>query len=421
MSRFTTAISTCLATVLAVLPVRAADPPPQSPDRSSLSLESAIERALAAHPQVLRAEANARAARAAQAGAAAPTSNPTLGVEAGPRIGGTGIEADVGVGLEVPLDLGGTPRHLRRSADAAVRAVDAERRLARLQVVVGVRRAYAEAVAAGRRVELTQQALGVAQQTERVAGRRHELGEVGILEPNSASLQRIAAALALVDAGNAHAGAVAELRTWLAWDSSVPLTLETEVGRPESDREFDTSKLVASAMNARPEVVAAEARSLEAEATLRAARGAGAPGLSLVANWAREGNEANVVTGGFTLELPVQRNQLAVAQAGGGAANAAIDAEALRADVSRQVARTLTRWQLAVERYELAVEAATPLAHENLRLLQRAYETGKEDLLAVLLMQTQALTAQATAIDATVELHRAAAALELAAGEELFQ
>ncbi len=384
-------------------------------------MQAAIDRALVANPAVLRADADLDASRRASAGAGAPTANPSLGFEAGPRIGGGSIGLDVGVGLEVPLDLGGTPAHLRRGAQAALRATDADGRLARLQVVVGVRRAYAEAKAADQRLGLARESLAVAGETERVARRRHELGEVGVLEPNSAALQRLDIELAVLDAENQHAVAFAELRRWLAWDAFTPLVLSDDLVAPTLSDTLDSEALVAVALETRPELAAADARRAAAGATLRATRAAGAPGVSLLANWAREGDEANIVTGGLTFELPVQRNQLAVAEATGAAANASIDADALRVEIALQVDQATTRWSRAVVRHRLSADEALPLATESLRLLQRAYESGKEDLIAVLLMQTQALQARATAIDAIVELHRAAAALELAAGEELFR
>ena len=388
---------------------------------STLTLQEAIDRALAANPSMLRADANRDAARRSRAGAGAPTSNPSFGFEAGPRIGGGTIGLDVGVGLQVPLDVGGTPLHLRRSAEAAVQATDAEARLARLQVVVGVRRAYAEAKAADQRLNLARESLEVAGETERVARRRHELGEVALLEPNSAELQRLDIELAVLDADSRQVAAFIELRRWLAWDALTPLVLADELASPTLTGGRDREALITAALEARPEVDAADARRKQAEANLRANRGAGAPGVSLTANWTREGAEANVVTGGLTFELPVQRNQLAVAQATGAASRAAIEADAIRLTVSREAAQAAARWSRATARHEFAVDRALPLAAENLRLLQRAYESGKEDLIAVLLMQNQALQARAKAIDAMVELHRAAAALELATGEELFE
>ena len=80
----------------------------------------------------------------------------------------------------------------------------------------------------------------------------------------------------------------------------------------------------------------------------------------------------------------------------------------------------LAAWQAASERHGVTTGESLALAEESLRLVLRAYESGEEELLAVLFMQRQALDARRAAIDAELDLHRAASALERAVGELIF-
>ena len=85
--------------------------------------------------------------------------------------------------------------------------------------------------------------------------------------------------------------------------------------------------------------------------------------------------------------------------------------------MERDVLSALAAWEAAAERQRLLSGEALTLAEESRRLVLRAYETGEEELLAVLAMQQQAITARASAIEADAALQAAHARLEAAIGE----
>jgi len=409
----TIAISTLLVVALGAGTVLA-DPATEE----GKSLRSVVELAMRANPEVRRARVEVEAAELARRGASAPTSNPAISVEGGPRFGADGPQADIGVSLEIPFDLGGTSRRRRVAGVADLDAARARLAGVELQVATRARVLFAEAVAADARLRLAEDAVALAEEMERVARRRHELGEVSILEPNFAGLERADAQGALLDARVERSQAYRALRALLALPVDAPLSL-TPGPEPTESAPLTLQGLLAQASE-HPELAAADHASRTAAADLAVSRGDGAPGLSASAGWSREGDEANLVTGGLRIELPLQRNQLGVAEARRAAGVAEIDAEAAGLAVPRDLAAALDGWVAAAARFTLATTDALPLAEQNLELVLRAYEAGKEELLAVLLLQRQALAARGAAIDAELELHRAAAALERAVGQEVF-
>ena len=262
--------------------------------------------------------------------------------------------------------------------------------------------------------------MSLAEEMERVARRRHELGEVSVLEPNFAALERTDAQAAVLTARRERTAADRALRQLLALPTEEPLLLlaATAPSWPESLAPSVTD-LVARAEQ-RADLLAARDSRRAADARLDLARADGVPGLSASAGWGREGDDANVVLGGVRFELPFQRNQLGIAEAHRAVGVAAVDADAVALRVVLDVAAALDSWEAAAEQHALATSQALPLAEQNLALVLRAYEAGKEGLLGVLLLQRQALAARRSAIDAEFELHRAAAALERAVGQEVF-
>ena len=385
-----------------------------------LSLDDAVERALDRNPDVLRARAEVEAAELARRGAGAPSANPALTVEGGPRIGTSGPQADVGVSLEIPFDLGATSRRRRAATSDDLDASRSRLAWTELTVATTTRELIAAALAADGRVALAEGAFALAVEMERVARRRHELGEVSILEPNFAGLERTDAQAALLSARLDRSRAYRSLGALLAIPEGDSLVLADVAVPAWPDSLPSALPHWTERVADRPDLAAARAAARAADADLAVARGNGAPGLSATAGWAREGDEANLVTGGLRFELPLQRNQLGVAGAQGDAAVAAIDLDTASLAVPRELASALDAWEAAAARYALATGDALPLAEQSLSLVLRAYGAGKEELLAVLLMQRQALTARRAAIDAELALHRAAAALERAVGLEVF-
>jgi len=340
---------------------------------------------------------------------------------AGARLTPDGAAADVGVSVQIPLDLGGTARHRRDREAAGVAEARAQLRWAELRVTTATRIAFAEAVAAELRLGLAEEAVALGLEIEQAARRRYELGEVSILQPNSAALDRAAAEARRSTARGELAETVQGLQALLGLPAGdEPPLVRSEIPAWPTALTADDDALAERALAGRGDLAAAQERERAAAAEVRAARAAGVPALSVGGGWEREGAEADIVGGGVVFEIPVQRNQIEVARAEGGSQRASLEASTTELQVGREVKATLASWRTAEERHRVTSGEALMLAEANLRLVVRAYEAGEEDLLAVLMMQRQALAARETAIDAELGVHRACAELEQALGELVF-
>jgi len=382
--------------------------------------EEAVARAVERHPDLLIATVELETARAVRRTAGLPSSNPEISVEAGPRFGAGGTELDFAVGLEQEIELGAQP--LRRRQVASAKLVAAEAHLSRVQLLVRTetRLAFAAAVGAQSMVEQAEGAVELSSEMHRVARRRHEAGETSILEPNFVALELMSARRDLLQARREQTERLQGLRSWLVLNRDVPLELVGEVSASTKDP-GELSELVERALPRRADVRALAARRDAARATLRLEQASGAPDMGLSFGYAREGTEAQVVTGGLTIGLPLlQRNQVGVAEARGALRAADLELETARLGTTREIERAHMAWQVAAAEYSIATGEALPLAEDNLELLVLAYEAGKEGLLSVLLLQQQAVAARRDAVEATTELQRARTALEQAVGEELF-
>ncbi len=393
----------------------------EAPGPRTLALADAVAVALESNPVVQAARIDVTAAEAARRGAGAPTRNPEISIGAGARFTPDGTGADLGVSFQIPLDLGGTARHRRDRETAGLAEARARLRWAELRVTTATRIAFAEAVAAELRLGLAEEAVALGLEIERAARRRHEIGEVSLLQPNSAALDRAAAEARRASAQGELAEAIQRLQAVLGLPAGDALVL-VRASSPAwpTGLETDDGALVARALAGRDDLVAAHEHEIAAVAELRAARSVGVPDLSVGGGWEREGGEADIVGGEVAFEIPLQRNQIQVARAEGGARRASLGASTAEQQVGREVRAALTSWRAAEERHRVTSGEALTLAEANLRLVLRAYESGEEELLPVLMMQRQALTAREAAIDAELAVQRASAELEQALGEAVF-
>ena len=335
-------------------------------DALTLTMADAVARARESNPAVRAARVDLEAAEAARRGAGAPVQNPEVSVGVGARLTPAGPQADVEVMLEVPLDLGGTARHRRSREAAGLEAARARLAAVELEAAVAARLAFAEAVAAESRLTLAGEAVALAAGIEDAARRRHELGEVSVLEPNSAGLERSSAEAARATARGGLDVAQQRLREVLGLPGRQPLVLVVEPPAAwPAGLSPDGDALALQAMARRSDLLAAREAEAAAAAGLRAARAEGAPGISIGGGWEREGDEANIVGGGVSFEIPLQRNQVEVARAGGTARRAELDGDVLAQQIERDVRAALAAWLAADERHRATSGEALGLAEAH--------------------------------------------------------
>ncbi len=388
----------CSAVVI-VVTMLAAAPAAQT---VTLSLDALEARALAQHPAIHRAAALVEEARgrSTQAGA---WNNPTVGATAGelrPRESPSGL---VGGFVEQSILLGGKRQAARASSAADVALREAELAAVRQRVLVDVRTAYYEVLAAAEKLKVSERLLAVGDESVVIV---RQLVNVGMADqPDVLEAQAEAARMkAMLASARAHqAGAWRRLAAAAADPSmAAPSTALTLNGTlPLLDRMGSLDQVLQQS----PDVKAADAEVARQRASVDVERRSVFPDLTLRgdAGWNREplpslssprsvgwefGAEA-----GITLPLfNKNRGGIMAARSAVTAAEAAAAQVRLEIDV---------RFNSVFEEYERARVMADAYKTEILPRLEQAFEMHLEKYRAMATPYPQVLMAQRNLVQTT--------------------
>jgi cobalt-zinc-cadmium efflux system outer membrane protein len=384
----------------------------QTPAPASLSLNDAMARALAANRTVLAAQA-ARAIDVAGVRAAGQRPNPELSVEEEREtphwsLGGT-----------LPIELAGKRGRRVDVANATLAVTDAGTERVIADVRADVRRAYYQAVAASRRVEVSQELETVASRASAAAQERFQTGAA----PRLDALQ---AQLALSEAQNETASARGELEAFRA-ELNTLLGYSAD-GAPRLSDTLEGGALpvmddaVARALAANADLRVLDRQVDEARARVALASSMRRPDPSVSATLTY-GAQPEFTTGwrfGAAVALPVfttGRAEIAVAQATLTRAQADRDARAalVSGAVAAAVARATAARQ-AVQRYQTDI---LPAAQQVETMAQESYASGQTGLPALLQTLQAGREIRQRAVQAGLDYQLALADLERAMGTAL--
>jgi outer membrane protein, heavy metal efflux system len=388
-----------LAAVLAATAcasVAQAQEPPPAQAGPSFTLDRALELAGAASPSLEAASADIRATQAGRR-VAGLRPNPSVTVEAenvagsGPYRGIDSVEATTS--LTLPIELGGKRSARTAVADARIGRAAIGAAIARADLRLIVVRAYAEAVAAERRLATARDQARIAADALRAAQVRVQAGRASPIEVRRADVARI----------NAEATLAREERGVEVSRYS----LSRIVGQPITGR-LDAgwfARVVPGYGPLRPTesngtlaLAAAEADLAIATAGVRLARSQRAPDLTLGtgARWFEATGDTAAI---FSLSIPLPLFD------NGGAALSQASAERQRADAQADAANAATS-------AGAASGAALAAAEEAARIARIGYREGKFGQLDLLDAERTLAETRAAAIDALLAYHIAQAQLE---------
>jgi len=379
--------------------------------QEALTLEQALSLARERAPAVLFARARIEEARG-RLSAASAIRNPEVEAAAGGAISGEPRSAKVDAGFLQDVELGG-----RRSSRIDVARAEMTSSIAEADDVL--RRAQREVAAAffrglqaQERLALLAGAERIAEETLEAARRRHESGDVALLDVNVA---RAAAARARSDVHGARsqlAASLAELRVLLGFSSEEPVRLDGKISTP---RRFDLEDLLEKAVE-RPDVRALQSELDAANAGLRLGQALSWPELALGAVYQREEGQ-DFLLGAVRLSLPVfDRGEgvRAEARARAGRLTQELDARrrAVRIEV-RAAFEIYDQQRAAVEELE---RDALGVVEENETLSKESYDVGQISLIELLLVRRQMLEIRSDYLSRLLDAAIASADLEASAG-----
>jgi cobalt-zinc-cadmium efflux system outer membrane protein len=387
--------------------------PKVSAGQAPLTLERALAIARDRAPSVLSARARIEEARA-RLGAASLLlrDNPELEAAAGRRNSPDGDSEKVEVGILQNVELGGRRSARIGVARAEVVGSEAEAEDTLRQAMRSVTSAYFRGYQAQERMALASRAESIAKEILEMARRRHEAGDVALLDVNLAAAA-VARARADVHATRStQSAALGELRTLLAFPPEQEVKLTGEL---ETSHAYDLQDLLAKAIE-RPDIRALQSELEAANAEFRLGRALSWPELGIGARYEREEGD-DLVLGALRLTLPLfDRGQHVRAEARARAQRLELELEAARRDVRREVQ---TAWEIYREQ-KAAVEELEKnglrVLDENETLSRESYEAGQISLAELLLVRREILETRNDYLSRLLEKAIAAADLEASAG-----
>ena len=374
-----------------------------APVRAQLTFSDAVAQRRP-HPEEIELERLlAEGQRAAAGGRALGAEGPTASVEAGPRDVPEGREADLAVGIELPLLAARSER--QALAEMLPDAAGSMRAGARAVADAELADAFIAAWLAQAIAELRQQDLAAVDSWLGAARRRAEAGADPPYEPTLVAGERDRAIVELIEARREVELAWGELKAL----SDVPLRPEPldlagvpGVARPEATSSPAAAANVRAGIESRRRLAVALARALAASSSSR---------WGLAGTVAREGDE-RLAHLGVAYRLPLRGERSAIA-----AEQTAAEAQALRDSELR-----LTALDARVAAAEATLASAGPMLDSaDLDRAQAALavrvEEGKERPSEVLPLRRQLLEARVAALRARAARLAAEAQLHFLGGE----
>lgn len=357
--------------------------------------------------------------------------NPTLDFEQTTgRLTGSAGESETSVGVAVPLELGGRRRRRVELARAELEAVEAEVADRERRLAVEVRALYAEALAALRELEITENLNNLDVQTTRVVQARVNEGDAAPIELSllRVEVDRLRSRRALVE-GRLRASLV-RLKGLVGIPAEETLRLGEDLDTPVLPRPpASLEAAVEIALRNRPDLKLARLNEEVAQAGLRLARAQSAPEVTAFSRYTVSRgvfddtpvgvltDKDRLLTFGVSVGIPVfNKNQGAKAEAAAAISQATARREFLEAVVRSEVQSAYARYDAARAALTTFEQGVIQRSQENTRVIRAAYELGHFSITDLLNEQRRLIDSQRDFTEALSEQYRALADLQAAVG-----
>jgi outer membrane protein, heavy metal efflux system len=345
---------------------------------SSISVDEAVDLALK-ESTMLRAKRQEYRATQANEITAGLRPNPVASYVA-EQLGNRNVDPQHTVTLGQPIELGGKRQRRLDSARAASQVTAAELDDLRRQVVAQVKKAFTDLLVADAILNLTAASLRSLDEVERLQRIRAEKGDISELELTRLQLQRFAFERDLVDARQATVAARIALGLAMGRDAVPPdVVIVGELTRP--DGLPDAEDLRRRALDARPDLKAAEAARIRARADRELARANAWWDVTPQLEYQRIGSDN---TFGIGVSVPIRvfdRNQGEVARTRAEIERAEANREATLQRVLAEVDTALNQVTSARDKLKLLNEVYLPKAQRARDTVEFAYRRGGVSLL----------------------------------------
>jgi outer membrane protein, heavy metal efflux system len=382
------------------------------PAQADLTLSNAVATALAANPELLaaRQQIGAATGRAVQE-QAWPNPELELSAEDMPAndVGLARSKNMIGLTQTVPFPG-------KKSLDAQigrreVSVAENEYRVRERELVRAVKSAFYRALAAEKKVAVSEQLLHLSQSLATAATKRVEAGAAGNQESLRAEIEEDRARIELTAAARDLAEAQKMLATLLGRPRESLAVLEGEL-------RADATAADETALTASPNLLIARANRERAELEWRRAKLDPLPDVTLgVAGGRDTAVDENLLEFRVSVPLPLfDRSQGRKREARARAEMARYDLTATEQRLLRDFAVAIARLRAAGEQVEIYQTRILPKAEEAMKLVRGGFEAGKFGFLDLVDTQRTLAEARLAYLDKLLELNLALADLEAMAG-----
>lgn len=257
----------------------------------------------------------------------------------------------------------------------------------RYRVLTDVRQRYYEALAAQRRMALTQEFQQIAEKGVDVAKARLEAKEGSTPEVLQAEIQLNQIRVQRRQAEAAFRGSWKQLMAVVGLPEISPGSLEGALPRSVAFQDLDLVKN--EVLTSSPELQAARARVSRARANIDRQDVQAVPNLSLMlAGGVDQGTNSGMINAQVGLPIPIfNRNQGNISAAQAELNRACEDVRRIELSIESRIARAQQDYEAAAAAVEQYQEVILPKAEETLRLTEQAYGAGEFEFLQVLIVR----------------------------------
>ncbi len=392
-------------------------------DAQPVTLEQAVQQALAASPAIRAAQAAFPAIEGELAEARAPLwNNPQISAERGSRdtsqtVGPTVSSREWAVGLSQTFETGGQQRLRRETGTSARAAAEQNVNEVRAQIVFEVAERFFKVLGLEARIRAEEETLALVDRSAQAITRRVEAGEDSLLDSNLARVEAERARNGVAALREQLIQASADLATTIQWPPAEPLQVVGSLDQPPHPHSID--QLLSSAAR-RPLLRALDLKERAARSKFALERSMVSPDVTIGLSYGKEGPlESRERIAAVTLSVPLpvfKKNQAGIGRAQTELTQVEIERQSAVRQVEAQVRAIWARRQNLLERVTRLNEALLPRLNQNQALTRKAFDAGELGLPQLLLANRQLIEAQRELIEARTELRLATIALDAAAG-----
>ncbi len=389
------------------------EPLPSMPGQSSnapLTLSDLEQLALQNNPTLSAAAANVSAARGRQIqGGLSP--NPSFGYFSD-DVGENGTAGKQGAFVSQQFVTGGKLALNVAMGRQEVEEFRLRRNAQELRILSDVRMRFYDSLVAQRRVELSDELMKIAEQSQGISQRLLKAQQVSQNDSLQAEIEAQEAQILISNARNSKTEAWRRLAAIVGAPTfeERPIGGDLDHNIPTYEWEDTYSRLLADS----PQLMAAQARSQRARIAIERAHRENVPNIDTFVSVSRRAETGDDLVGiQAGIPIPIfNRNQGNILQANADLIAAENDIRRIELDLKDRLGITFRRYANARQQVDRYQNEILPRAKKSIELVTRGYEAGQVDYLSLLTSQRTYVRVNLTYLDSLAELRQATTLIE---------